>query len=102
MTDRLLEKSLLGQGRCYRSLPAPSKSQSSEMDCGSALGHSSRRLAMRDVDISGHNPATIFFLVQTTPRQVSPFLSGVAESILGASRHVLSHGAHFAPAFTAR
>jgi len=69
----------VGPGPLLQVMPAPDKSQSSEMDCGSAFGHS-RRLAMRDVDISGHNPATIFSCSNHAATSASFFRVGSRES----------------------
>ena len=69
----------VGPGPLLQVMPAPDKSQSSEMDCGSAFRHS-RRLAMRDVDISGHNPATIFSCSNHAATSASFFRMGSRES----------------------
>ena len=52
----------VGPGPLLQVMPAPDKSQSSEMDSGSLLGQSSRRRAMAEVDISSHMRTTSLFL----------------------------------------
>jgi hypothetical protein len=93
----------VGPGPLLQVMPAPDKSQSSEMDSGSPLGQSSRRLAMAEVDISSHMRATSLFLRNPNHAATSVSFSFgcVAESILGRCSPPVEPRRPFAPTFTA-